>query len=138
MTEPAAAPVKKEFIWGTGRRKKAIARVRLNRGAGEIQVNRLPFDKYFVTVDDREIAMQPLVLSKAEGRYDIFVTATGGGKSGQAGAMKLGVARALMTAEPALEHLLREYNQLTRDPRMKERKKYGLRGARRGVQYSKR
>ena len=128
----------KEFIWGTGRRKSAVARVRLSRGAGTITVNHRPFEKYFLTDDDRQNALAALAATKATGRYDIFVNASGGGISGQAGAMKLGIARALKKIEPALESILRAQGLLTRDPRMKERKKYGLRGARRGVQYSKR
>ena len=128
----------KEFIWGTGRRKSAVARVRLSRGSGTITVNHRPFEKYFLTIDDQQSAMAPLNATKAIGRYDIFVNASGGGLAGQAGAMKLGLARALKKIEPALESILRGAGLLTRDPRMKERKKYGLRGARRGVQYSKR
>ena len=128
----------KEYIWGTGRRKSAVARVRLSRGAGTITVNHRPFEKYFLTEDYRQSALAPLHATKALGRYDILVNASGGGIAGQAGAMKLGVARALKKIEPALESILRGAGLLTRDPRMKERKKYGLRGARRGVQYSKR
>jgi len=128
----------KEYIWGTGRRKSAVARVRLSRGAGTITVNKRPFEKYFLTEDDRQSALAPLHKTKALGRYDIMVNASGGGMGGQAGAMKLGIARALKKIEPALESVLRAAGLLTRDPRMKERKKYGLRGARRGVQYSKR
>ena len=128
----------KEYIWGTGRRKSAVARVRLSRGAGTITVNKRPFEKYFLTEDDRQSALAALHATKALGRYDILVNASGGGIGGQAGAMKLGIARALKKIEPALESVLRAAGLLTRDPRMKERKKYGLRGARRGVQYSKR
>jgi len=128
----------KEYIWGTGRRKSAVARVRLSRGAGTITVNKRPFEKYFLTEDDRQSALAALHATKALGRYDILVNASGGGMGGQAGAMKLGIARALKKIEPALESILRAQGLLTRDPRMKERKKYGLRGARRGVQYSKR
>jgi small subunit ribosomal protein S9 len=131
-------PEMKEYIWGTGRRKSAVARVRLSRGAGTITVNKRPFEKYFLTEDDRQSALAPLHATKALGRYDIMVNASGGGMGGQAGAMKLGIARALKKIEPALESILRAQGLLTRDPRMKERKKYGLRGARRGVQYSKR
>jgi len=128
----------KEYIWGTGRRKTSIARVRLSRGAGAITVNKRPFDKYFLTDDDRQTALAPLNATKAFGRYDIMINASGGGVGGQAGAVKLGIARALKKIEPALESVLRSQGLLTRDPRMKERKKPGLRGARRGVQYSKR
>ena len=128
----------KEYIWGTGRRKSSVARVRLSRGSGVITVNKRPFEKYFVTEDDRQSALAPLNATKAFGRYDIMVNASGGGVGGQAGAMKLGLSRALFKIEPALESILRAQGLLTRDPRMKERKKYGLRGARRGVQFSKR
>lgn len=128
----------KEYIWGTGRRKTAVARVRLSRGGGTIIVNGRPFEKYFLTDDDRRAALAPLQATKAFGRYDILINARGGGIGGQAGAVKLGIARALKKIEPALDSVLRSQGLLTRDPRMKERKKYGLRGARRGVQYSKR
>jgi small subunit ribosomal protein S9 len=112
--------------------------VRLSRGSGVITVNKRPFDKYFLTEDDRQSALGALQATKAFGRYDILVNASGGGIGGQAGAMKLGIARALRKIEPALESILRSQGMLTRDPRMKERKKVGLRGARRGVQFSKR
>jgi small subunit ribosomal protein S9 len=131
-------PELKEYIWGTGRRKSSVARVRLSRGNGVITVNKRPFDKYFLTEDDRQSAIAPLSATKAFGRYDILVNTSGGGIGGQAGAMKLGLARALRKIEPALDSILRAQGLLTRDPRMKERKKYGLRGARRGVQFSKR
>ena len=131
-------PELKEYIWGTGRRKSSVARVRLSRGAGAMTVNKRPFDKYFLTEADRQSALAPLNATKATGRYDILILAGGGGISGQAGAVKLGIARALKKIEPALETILRSNGLLTRDPRMKERKKYGLRGARRGVQFSKR
>ncbi len=136
-TAPAPAPAK-EYIWGTGRRKSAVARVRLSRGQGVITVNKRPFEKYFLTEDDRQTALSPLQATKAFGRYDILVLVDGGGISGQSGAMKLGLSRALIKVETALETILRGQGFLTRDPRMKERKKVGLRGARRGVQFSKR
>ena len=131
-------PEMKEYIWGTGRRKESVARVRISRGAGAMTVNKRPFDKYFVTEDDRQSALAPLQATKALGRYDVLVLAAGGGIGGQAGAVRLGLARALKKVEPALEPILRANGLLTRDGRMKERKKYGLRGARRGVQFSKR
>lgn len=131
-------PELKEYIWGTGRRKSSVARVRLSRGAGAMTVNKRPFDKYFLTEADRQSALAALNATKAAGRYDILILAGGGGISGQAGAVRLGIARALKKIEPALETILRSNGLLTRDPRMKERKKYGLRGARRGVQFSKR
>ena len=92
----------KEFIWTVGRRKTATARVRLAKGTGVITVNRRPVDKYFLTVEDRNTAMEPIYAAKAMGRYDILVTANGGGISGQAGAMRLGLARALFKAEPPI------------------------------------
>lgn len=131
-------PDLKEYIWGTGRRKSSVARVRLSRGTGAMTVNHRPFEKYFLTEADRQSALGALSATKASGRYDILILAGGGGISGQAGAVKLGIARALKKIEPALETILRANGLLTRDPRMKERKKYGLRGARRGVQFSKR
>ena len=131
-------PEMKEYIWGTGRRKSSVARVRISRGTGTMTCNHRPFDKYFVTEDDRQSALAPLHATKALGRYDVLVLADGGGLAGQAGAVRLGLARALKKVEPALEPILRANGLLTRDGRMKERKKYGLRGARRGVQFSKR
>ena len=131
-------PDLKEYIWGTGRRKTSVARVRLSRGTGVMTVNHRPFDKYFLTDDDRQNALAALNATKAHGRDDLLVLADGGGIAGQGGAVKLGIARALTKVEPALETILRAQGLLTRDPRMKERKKYGLRGARRGVQFSKR
>ena len=128
----------KNFLWGTGRRKTAIARVRIAPGTGLITINRRALDKYFLTEQDRNNAVEPIYHARATGRFDLFITCTGGGLSGQAGAVRLGIARALMKADPSLEPKLRQERLLTRDPRMKERKKYGLRGARRGVQYSKR
>ncbi len=128
----------KNYLWGTGRRKTAIARVRVAPGTGLITINRRALDKYFLTEQDRNNAVEPIYHARATGRFDLFITCSGGGLSGQAGAVRLGIARALMKADPSLEPKLRQERLLTRDPRMKERKKYGLRGARRGVQYSKR
>jgi small subunit ribosomal protein S9 len=128
----------KNYLWGTGRRKTAIARVRIVPGTGLITINRRTLEKYFLTEQDRNNAVEPIYLLRATGRFDLFITCHGGGLSGQAGAVRLGIARALMKADPTLEPKLRQERLLTRDPRMKERKKYGLRGARRGVQYSKR
>lgn len=133
-----AAPPKKEYVWATGRRKTAVARVRLSKGTGIITINRRPVEKYFLTEQDRNIALEPLYSTKNNGRFDFFITCDGGGMTGQAGAVRLGIARALKSVDPTTEPKLRQDGLLTRDPRMKERKKYGLRGARRGVQYSKR
>jgi len=128
----------KDFIWGTGRRKSAIARVRLAPGTGLITINRRPLEKYFLTEQDRNNALEPIYQTRATGRFDLLIACHGGGLAGQAGAVRLGIARALLKADVTLEPKLRQERLLTRDPRMKERKKYGLRGARRGVQYSKR
>ncbi len=135
---PDPKPAAKEFLWTTGRRKTAVARVRLSKGTGIVTINKLPIDKYFASEQDRNIALEPLFVTKSQGRYDFFITCTGGGITGQAGAVRLGLARALKVIDQTTEPKLREEGLLTRDPRMKERKKYGLRGARRGVQYSKR
>ena len=127
------------YTWGLGRRKSAVARVRIKSGTGNFLVNGKPMTDYFTTVRDQNLAR--LSLSAQEGlesTYDIWVNVRGGGPHGQAGAVQLGVARALKEANPVLMESLREGGLLTRDPRMKERKKYGRRGARRGFQFSKR
>ncbi|MDQ7778220.1 MAG: 30S ribosomal protein S9 [Planctomycetota bacterium] len=123
---------------GIGRRKKSLARVRLLRGAGRILVNGEDYETYFPGQADRALLLIPLQVTKTVAKYDVFAKAEGGGKSGQCGAMVLGISRALCKAEPTLEPKLRAEGLLTRDPRMKERKKYGQRGARRRFQYSKR
>lgn len=143
-TTPPAAPAPaqtigdKQFWWGTGRRKTAVARVRLKKGTGRIIVNKLEYEKYFDAVQDRLLVLSPLHTAKAVNRFDVFANCKGGGKTGQAGAIVLGVARAMLKADPSQEQVLRDAGFLTRDPRMKERKKYGRRGARRGFQFSKR
>jgi small subunit ribosomal protein S9 len=124
--------------WGTGRRKTAIARVRLKKGTGRVVVNGLDYEKYFDAVQDRLMVLSPLQTAKAVNRFDVFSNCSGGGKTGQAGAMILGIARALLKADSTSELPLRDAGFLTRDGRMKERKKYGRRGARRGFQFSKR
>ena len=130
---------KKIQFWGTGRRKKAIARVRLiPSGTGAIVVNDRAFEDYFPQGTLQYIVKQPLVLLEAEGKYDVFVNVVGGGTTGQAGAIRLGVARALLEAEPDSRPALKKAGFLTRDPRAKERKKYGLKKARRAPQFSKR
>jgi small subunit ribosomal protein S9 len=126
------------FTWGLGRRKSAVARVRLKSGSGTFQVNDKPLSEYFVTLRDVQTARAPLALLDESTSYDIQVRVEGGGPHGQAGAVMLGVARALKEANPVLFEGLRERGYLTRDARMKERKKYGRRGARRGFQFSKR
>lgn len=126
------------WTWGLGRRKSAIARVRLKPGAGGFVVNGKPIDEYFVTIQTRQRARQPLTVNDALDTYDVFCNVRGGGPSGQSEAVSLGIARALKSINPATFDTLRENSLLTRDSRMKERKKYGRRGARRGFQFSKR
>ncbi len=136
----AKANVKKKIqFWGTGRRKKAIARVRLIPGGnGTIVINDRAFEDYFPQGTLQYIVKQPLVAVEAESKYDVFVNVIGGGYTGQAGAIRLGVARALLEAEPDCRPALKKAGFLTRDPRAKERKKYGLKKARRAPQFSKR
>jgi small subunit ribosomal protein S9 len=127
-----------QYIWGTGRRKTSVARVRVKAGGGEFKVNGRAFDEFFQTDAVRVVAKGPLKATGTAERFDVFANVSGGGPVGQAGAVRLGVARALLKADPTLEPALREGNFLTRDARMKERKKYGQRGARRRFQFSKR
>ncbi|MBO5458360.1 MAG: 30S ribosomal protein S9 [Clostridia bacterium] len=136
----AKANVKKKLqFWGTGRRKKAIARVRLIPGGnGTIVINDRTFEDYFPQGTRQYIVKQPLVAVDVEGKYDVFVNVVGGGYTGQAGAIRLGVARALLEAEENSRPTLKAAGFLTRDPRAKERKKYGLKKARRAPQFSKR
>jgi small subunit ribosomal protein S9 len=122
----------------SGSRKEAIARVRLAVGAGSITVNGKAFDAYFPTLPLQATVRQPLVATGTEGRYDIVVNVAGGGVSGQAGAVRHGIARALLEADETFRPALRKEGLLTRDPREKERKKYGRKRARKGFQYSKR
>ena len=130
---------KKIQYWGTGRRKKAIARVRLIPGGeGAITINKRDIAEYFPQDTMKLIVRQPLVLTATTDKYDVFVNVTGGGLSGQAGAIRHGIARALCEAEPELRSVLKKEGFLTRDPRMKERKKYGLKKARKAPQFSKR
>ncbi|HEX6886424.1 MAG TPA: 30S ribosomal protein S9 [Planctomycetota bacterium] len=126
------------FVLGLGRRKTAVARVRLKPGTGNFLVNGRPVGEFFPTLRDLNEAKAPLGLLETPDSYDVFANVHGGGPHGQAGALSLGVARALKTANPALFERLRQGGFLTRDERMKERKKYGKRGARRGFQFSKR
>ncbi|HHV34888.1 MAG TPA: 30S ribosomal protein S9 [Syntrophomonadaceae bacterium] len=126
------------FYQGTGRRKTSVARVRIVPGDGKIIVNGQPVDEYFDTRSQQLMAKLPLELTKMTGRFDVIANVDGGGASGQAGAVRLGLARALIKADPNLRPYLKKAGFLTRDPRMKERKKYGLRKARKAPQYSKR
>jgi small subunit ribosomal protein S9 len=125
-------------ILGTGRRKEAIARVRVRPGEGKIVVNDRPFDEYFPIDAQRNAVLAPLEQTGKRNDFDIVILVQGGGCRGQADACKLGIARALKKMDDTLTPGLRDTGMLTRDSRMKERKKYGLRGARRGTQFSKR
>ena len=121
-----------------GRRKKGIARVRLIPGEGKIVINGRDIDNYFGLETLKMTVRQPLALTSLEGRYDVLVNVYGGGLSGQAGAIRHGISRALIKADPELRPAVKKAGFLTRDPRMKERKKYGLKAARRAPQFSKR
>ncbi len=123
---------------GTGRRKTAIARVRLAGGTGKITINGRAFDKYFPVETQRMIASQPLTVTGSADKYDAHISVQGGGPNGQAGAVRLGIARALLEVDASLRPVLKAEGLLTRDPRMRERKKYGQPGARKRFQYSKR
>jgi len=128
----------KSAYLGTGRRKSSVARVRLSLGNGAFKVNRKDVDVYFNREDHRLTVNAPLRVTKTLGKYDVTVRVAGGGITGQAGAVSLGIARALLKADASLESMLRDSDMLTRDSRMKERKKYGRKGARKGFQFSKR
>ena len=123
---------------GTGRRKSAVARVRIRPGDGKILINKRSLEDYFVRDQQRNAVLAPLESTGKRGEVDVLIRVHGGGFTGQADACKLGIARALKNLDPALEEALRDSNLLTRDSRMVERKKPGLRGARRGTQFSKR
>ena len=123
---------------GTGRRKTSIARVRLVPGNGKITINDRDIDDYFGLETLKLTVRQPLVLTETTARYDVLVNVEGGGLAGQAGAIRHGISRALCKADPELRAALKKAGFLTRDPRMKERKKYGLKAARRAPQFSKR
>jgi len=124
--------------YGTGRRKTAVARVYLRPGNGDFKVNGKPFEQYFVTPAQRGAAKQPLVISETTGSFDVLVRVDGGGVNGQAAAVKLGIARALMLFNIELRKKLKSEGMVSRDSRAKERKKYGQKGARKRFQYSKR
>jgi small subunit ribosomal protein S9 len=121
-----------------GRRKESIARVRLIPGKGVIVVNHRPYEKYFLRETDRILLLQPLEVTNNKEKFTIMANLRGGGLTGQAGALRLGISRALVTADPALKDILHKQGFLTRDPRMKERKKYGQKGARKRFQWTKR
>ena len=126
------------FVWGTGRRKTAVARVRIREGTGKFLINDLEVDAYFPEEVQRNGVRAPLMATEMAGRIDVFVNVKGSGKSSQAGAVALGLARALKEHRPDLEGPLRDGDFLTRDARMVERKKYGHKKARKSFQFSKR
>ena len=128
----------KPYFYGTGRRKDSVARVRVYTGTGKITINDRDIDNYFGLETLKLIVRSPLVLLGLEGKYDVVVRVSGGGVSGQAGAIRHGLSRALLQFDPELRSSLKKAGFLTRDPRMKERKKYGLKAARRAPQFSKR
>jgi small subunit ribosomal protein S9 len=134
MTTAQAQP----FIWGTGRRKTAVARVRIREGTGLFVIKGLDVDVYFPVQDQRNTVRAPLAATEMAGRIDVFVNVQGSGKNSQAGAVSLGIARALRIYRPDLESILRSGEFLTRDARMVERKKYGHKKARKSFQFSKR
>ena len=129
---------KKAYFYGTGRRKHSVARVRMYPGTGKITINGRDIDEYFGLETLKLIVRQPMEITNTLGRFDIVCTVAGGGVSGQAGAIRHGVARALLQNGDEMRPILKKAGFLTRDPRMKERKKYGLKGARRAPQFSKR
>ena len=126
------------YFYGTGRRKQSVSRVRLYPGTGSITINGRDIDDYFGLETLKLIVRQPLNLTDTLGKFDVVCTVAGGGVSGQAGAIRHGVARALLQVNPEFRAALKAAGFLTRDPRMKERKKYGLKAARRAPQFSKR
>ena len=128
----------KPYFYGTGRRKKSVARVRLYPGTGVVTINGRGIDEYFGLETMKYIVNQPFGVTDTVGKFDVVVNVCGGGFSGQAGAIRHGVARALLSADENYKPLLKKAGFLTRDPRMKERKKYGLKAARRAPQFSKR
>ena len=130
--------VNNPYVWGTGRRKSATARVRIKAGSGKIVINGLEFEQFFVTDDSRRQAAMPLTVTESRNNYDIWANVDGGGITGQAGAVSLGIARALCIDNANFDRTLRDHSLLTRDSREVERKKYGRHKARRSTQFSKR
>ncbi|MDE2484313.1 MAG: 30S ribosomal protein S9 [candidate division NC10 bacterium] len=131
-------PAEEALLYGTGRRKSSVARVWLAPGDGKMVVNRRPLQEYFSRPTHQTLAVQPLKAVGVEGKFDLRVNVAGGGLTGQAGAVRLGIARALLAVDASLRSTLRKAGLLTRDPRVKERKKYGQKGARARFQFSKR
>jgi small subunit ribosomal protein S9 len=138
MSDIKLPEIKVPLNLGTGRRKTAIARVRLASGTGKIVVNGRPFENYFPVETLRGIVTQPLTVTGTTGKFDAHISVTGGGPNGQAGAVRHGIARALLTVDANFRPVLKAEGLLTRDSRMRERKKYGQPGARKRFQYSKR
>ena len=126
------------YFYGTGRRKSSVARVRLLPGSGNVTINGRSMDEYFGLETLRMLVRQPMELTGTMGKYDVIVNVVGGGVSGQAGAIRHGITRALIESDETLKSVLKKAGFVTRDPRMKERKKYGLKAARRAPQFSKR
>ena len=126
------------YFYGTGRRKSSVARVRLLPGTGNVTINGRTMDEYFGLETLRMLVRQPLELTGTMGKFDVVVNVVGGGVSGQAGAIRHGITRALIESDETLKSVLKKAGFVTRDPRMKERKKYGLKAARRAPQFSKR
>ena len=137
-TPAAPAGGRQTYIWGVGRRKSAVARVRVAPGSGKIEINGRTLNEYFTSERDRKSIFGPLEVTNTGGKMDVLVNADGGGPTGQTGAIVMGLARALAKYDQSLEAPLRGAEFLPRDSRMKERKKYGQRGARRRFQFSKR
>jgi len=129
---------KQTYFYGTGRRKTSVAQVKLLSGAGEIIVNGIPYDKLFPRLEHRRVILEPLLVTESVGKYNAVVKVEGGGISGQSGAISHGIARALVRADESLKPILRQNGLLTRDSRVKERKKAGLKRARKAPQYTKR
>ena len=137
-TATSEPKVKRNYTWGVGRRKSAVARVRIAPGSGKIEINGRELNDYLTAERDRKAIFGPLEVTNTGGKLDVFVNTDGGGLTGQAGAIVMGLGRALARYDKTLEVPLRNAGFLTRDSRMKERKKYGQRGARRRFQFSKR
>ena len=129
---------KQSYFHGTGRRKTSVAQVRIMPGNGAIIINGVPYEELFPSLEHRRAILQPLLVTESLGKYNAMIKVNGGGITGQSGAISLGIARALVEADGSLNHILRKNGLLTRDPRIKERKKPGLRRARKAPQYTKR
>ncbi len=136
-SKPASEP-KGGYWWGTGRRKSSVARVRIKPGEGKFLINKKELNDYFKLEQDKQTVTSPLRAIESEKKFDVFVNVRGGGITGQSGATRLGIARALKSYDESLAQILRDGGHLTRDPRMVERKKPGQSGARRRFQFSKR